>query len=293
MLLPWRKARKSVGARVGLQLDASGATLAQMGSDGKARVVRTACERTQWREATESLAKELGLSKGTAVTLVLPPEAYSLLLIEPPDVPFAEIKEAVRWRIRELLSFPAEEAVIDVFPFPEDAQRGRKTVFVVAAHRPGLAERIEAIGPSRLVLRAIDITELSIRNLLEGAGTAPLAVLQATDGVGTITLLRGERVYLSRRIELKDLTADRTIDQALLQLQRSLDYFESQLGQGLASAVVVALPLEAEADWIKRLQEMLPVPVHALSQWVETSFGLVGVPSAAAGALGGAMRAAS
>ena len=292
MLLPWRKPAQGASARAGLQLDAQGVTLATVDALGAARVTRIDCDRAQWRPGIESLVRDAGLAKGARTTLVLPPDAYSLLLIEPPDVPLAEVKEALRWRIRELLSFPAEEAAIDVFPFPEDAQRGRRMVFVVAAHRPELIERIEALRPTRLALAAIDIAELSLRNLVERAGDVPLAVLQTVDGVGTITLLRGDRVYLSRRIDLQDLSAERSIDQALLQLQRSLDYFESQLGQGLASAVLIALPADIEARWLQRLQEMLPLPVQRLAQWVESVVGFSGMPATAAGALGAALRAA-
>ena len=292
MLLPWRKSTRQPPGRVGLQLDGEGATLATLDKAGQPRVVHARCAPGVWQTTIETLARDLGVAKAARATLVLPPEAYNLLLIEPPDVPAAEMKEALRWRARELLSFPADEAVIDLFPFPDDAQRGRRTVFVVAAHRPGLSARVEAVRGTRLQLAAIDITELSVRNLVERGGDAPLAVLQAVDGVGTITLLRGDRVYLSRRIELKDLSADRTVDHALLQLQRSLDYFESQLGQGLASAVLVALPSQSEANWMQRLQEMLPLPVHILSDWVANAVGFGGIPSAAAGAVGAALRTA-
>ena len=292
-MLKWRKPAPTPAVRAGLQMDGQGVTLATVDEGRVARVGRVACGREGWRQGVDLLCRQLGVAKAAPVALVLPPDAYNLLLIEPPDVPDGEMKEAVRWRNRELLSFPAEEAAIDVFRFPEDAQRGRRTVFVAAAHRTALSERIAAVLPTRLQVVAIDITELSVRNLTELAGAAPLAILQAADGVGAITLVRGGDVYLSRRIELSELDAERTIDQALLQLQRSLDYFENQLGQGLASGVLVALPAEVESAWMRRLQEMLPLPVHALSRWVEQTLGFRDIPSTTAAALGGALRAPS
>ena len=235
--------------------------------------------------------RDLGLPKGTPANLVLPPDSYALLLLDPPDVPPSEMREAVRWRVRELVPFSVDDAVLDLFAFPEDAAKGRKTCFVAVAERRTLQPRVEAFRDSRLVLRSIDISELALRNLIPDDCDEPIAVLYAQGHIGLIALFKAGRLFLSRRLEVRDLGDDRTVDQVLLQLQRSMDYFDSQLGQGLVNTVLSCMPPEFERDGIRRLQEMLPFPVHRLGDWLEQRGGGL-IQSSVAAATGGARRRA-
>ena len=41
--------------------------------------------------------------------------SYALLLVEAPDVPATELRAAIRWRVKDLIDFHIDDAVIDVF----------------------------------------------------------------------------------------------------------------------------------------------------------------------------------
>src|SRR5688572_10296179 len=58
------------------------------------------------------LAKELGFERYRCST-VLPMGEYQLLLVDTPGVPAAELKTAVRWRIKDLLDYRIDEATVD------------------------------------------------------------------------------------------------------------------------------------------------------------------------------------
>lgn len=292
----------AAAASVGVQLSDDGISLAIDGrpagasggggqpapqSGDKASTV--SCHPADWRGQLDTLVRDLGLPKGTPANLVLPPDSYSLLLLEPPDVPPSELREAVRWRVRELVPFSVDDAVLDVFAFPEEAAKGRKTCFVAVAERRTLQPRVDAFRDGRLALRSIDITELALRNLIPDDCEEPIAVLYAQGQIGLIALIKSGRLFLSRRLEVRDLGDDRTVDQVLLQLQRSMDYFDSQLGQGVVNTVLSCMPAEFERDGIRRLQEMLPFPVHRLGEWLEPRGG-GRVQSSVAAATGGARR---
>ena len=60
-----------------------------------------------------------GIERAASFRLVLNPDEYQLHLVESPDVPDSELREAVRWRIRDLIDFPVDEAAIDVFDMPQ------------------------------------------------------------------------------------------------------------------------------------------------------------------------------
>ena len=295
-------------ASVGVQLSSDGVSIAinsgvsdagghrPSGSEasGHAAAARgqassVSCKPEAWHNQLDALARELGLAKGTPANLVLPPDAYALLLVEPPDVPPAELKEAIRGRVRELVSFNVDDAILDVFAFPEAAAKGRKTCFVAVAERRVLQPQVDAFRDSRLELRSIDITELALRNLIPDECEEPVALLYAHGQTGLIAVLKAARLFLSRRIELPSIPDDRSIDLVLLQLQRSMDYFDSQLGQGVVNTVLSCMPAEFERDGLRRLQEMLPFPVHRLGDWLEQRGGLR-VQNGLAAAAGAACR---
>ncbi|MDP1756630.1 MAG: hypothetical protein Q8L38_04170, partial [Pseudohongiella sp.] len=76
------------------------------------------------RESLARMVEEQGLANA-ACSCVLSPRDYNVYLVEAPQVEPDEISSAVRWKVKDLLDMPIEDAVIDVFPVPEEAFKGR------------------------------------------------------------------------------------------------------------------------------------------------------------------------
>ena len=200
-------------------------------------------------EVLRQRVEALGL-QGQPVNLLLSAADYQLLLVERPDVPPAELRAAVRWRIRELVNAPLDSLVVDAFALPDDAYRGRTPMAYCAvlarARMQALAEWVEGAG---LRLRSIDIAEMALRNLglLIAGESQNLAVLKLKAREGLICVQNGRDLYMARRIEhgLDNRGADSA--QLALEIQRSLDYFESQLGKGAVARLLV-LPVPAVGE---------------------------------------------
>jgi len=174
--------------------------------------------------------------KGAPAKALLAPGEYHLLQIEAPPVAATEMRQAAAWRVRELIDFPIDQAVIDTFEPPEATQRGTKRINVVVAHRAVVAERIQQIEDGGLTLDAIDIADLGqaqvSRRLPDDGGHALLA-LDETEGL--ITVYRDGELYLARSLDRGRAALandDGSLAEALLlEVQRSFDYFESSLSQ--------------------------------------------------------------
>lgn len=165
---------------------------------------------------------------------------YQLLSVEAPNVPIEERKTAVRWRLKDMLDFPVDQATIDVLDIPTDkASQGRgQNVFVIAARNSVIETRQNLFADAKLGLQIIDIPEMAQRNISalmepEGRGLAMLSF--GADG-GLLTVTFNGELYLSRRI---DVTLDQLLDsdherkhahydKITLELQRSLDHFDRQ-----------------------------------------------------------------
>ena len=244
----------------GLSISSSGIAVAQIVRDDSRTPVLKACQFVATDEAgrAEALGKlidDLGLT-GSQCVNVLQPDTHSLLLIEAPDVQPAELKAAVRWRIKDLINFHIDDAVIDVFEVPDQGAPGRaRLMYAVAARAAQIGEQVELVNDSELNLDVVDIPELALRNIsaLLDEDIRGMAMLYFTDEGGVITLTHQGALYLSRNLDvgMRDLAvADEAmrmaaLDKVVLEVQRSLDYYESHFGQGGISQLVIA-PLSSE-----------------------------------------------
>lgn len=180
--------------------------------------------------------KELGLQKAPC-RAVLKRGSYQFLLVEAPKVPAEELNEALRWRIKDLLNFPVDSAVIDAFLLPEDSARGgARMAYVAAAETPVVQTVVDAIASAQLDLQSIDVAELSLRNLAIRASDSSrsLAIVHLVPGGGALQVLRNQQLYLSRQLDLNyggGLLDDLPEEALTLELQRSLDYYERQMRQ--------------------------------------------------------------
>ena len=207
---------------------------------------------------------------GTRCSALLSPGAYQLLLVEAPDVEPVELRAAIRWRVKDLIDFHIDDAVIDVFDIPGQSRGRTRQMYAVAARASKVKECADRIASTGLELEAIDIEELALRNLTallpeDARGTA---LLWFGDDYGLILFTRGGELFLSRRIETGAIQlfsaaqeGDPTsgefgehlselLDQITLEIQRSLDYYDSRFAQPPVHGLVIA-PTAPELPFIK------------------------------------------
>lgn len=190
----------------------------------------------------------LGRSRCNAV---LPLGEYQLLLTEAPDVPPAELRAAMRWRIRELIDFHVDDAVIDVFDAPSGGAGSAQSQMYVVVARSALVERlVSELQDAKLDLQAIDIPELALRNV---AAQLPedrngLAMLYFGRDRGLIILTRQSELYLARTLDTgySQLAGagpeegERLVQSLALEVQRSVDYYDRHFMQAPVSNLVLA-----------------------------------------------------
>lgn len=239
------------GSAVGVAFAADGAVAAHVVRGGRDRAPRLgACD---WLPASdgEGLRRSMadwvarnGVGGADGVGVLAGGE-YQVLQIEAPPVPAAEVRRAAAWRVRDLIDFPVEQAVIDVFDPPDTARRGQPNVNVVVAHRATVADRIGQLEDAGIALGVIDIPELAQRNastfLPESRGGHALLALGDADGL--VTVFRDGEQFLARTLDTGRsalaVDPDGAAQALVLEVQRSFDYFESALSQPPLGALYV------------------------------------------------------
>lgn len=228
--------RSHGGRRVFLEIRPDG--IAWATSAGEAAFIE--CSSARREQELAAAVDEHGWA-GARATLVLPLDQYQVFQLERPEgVEQSELGDALKWKLKDFLDFSPSDAVSDVFPFPEDASRGRgDLVNVVAARKSLVRDLVDLVNASGLELFSIDIAELALSHLVArlDENQRGAALVHMRGRYGQMVVGKGSTLYLSRRLDvsvddLHDASQQENAVQSLaLEMQRSLDYYESQLGQ--------------------------------------------------------------
>lgn len=234
--------------------------------------------------------------------LVLHQNDYQLLLVEAPDVPEEEVRSAIRWKIKDLIAIKLESAAIDIFFLPQDGNRStKKMVYVVVSDTQKLKQLVDMVNGSGLKLAAIDIPEMAIRNIAqlksaEQMSERGVAVARILPGGGTISLYRQGNLYLSRQFKLDysgGLLDDLPTDTLALEIQRSLDYYERQMGLAPPALLYICGENISEDKITTDFTRSISTPTKHLTLHQELALGdetEESIIQLCVGALGGAFR---
>src|SRR5262245_12667757 len=154
------KRGRSTGSQIGVFVTPEGVAAAQIVPAAPGRKPRLESCIYETRADGDPFARVMSrLAARRASTIsVLDPRGYQLLLVEAPDVPAEELRAAVRWRIKDLIDFHVDDAVIDVFEMPRHARGGtNRMMYAVTAKAEFVREQIELVESAGLTLDVIDI----------------------------------------------------------------------------------------------------------------------------------------
>ncbi len=222
--------------------------------------------------AIKTLVTDLGLTKQYC-SLLLAQGEYQLLQIEKPNVPANEMKQAVSWKIKDMIDYPVEQATIDVIDIPTDPSNNNRQsyVYAVAAKNELIGDYIKRfIEFSDSGLEVIDIPELAQRNVakfLEQEGRG-LAMLSINSNGGLLTFTAGGELYHARHIDIdtKSMQSDDSarkssvFERLSLEVQRSLDNFERQFPYITINRLVLA-PFMGREDFYDYLKAYLYIQI--------------------------------
>lgn len=201
------------------------------------------------------------------INLLLADSLYQLLLSDVPDVPEEEIESAIEFKAADLIKYDIEDAALDVIQLPSEAYRGRmKMAFIVATQKQPLREWSMTLVQKGIRIDTIDVEHTQLRNLaVHLQNFSETGIFYIENSRGRLVLnFQGEMV-LSRTFDsgLSTLTSESTIQDGeleltqsdsgqddiqletlVLEMRRSFDYYESQLGLGAVSEVQLLCPPE-------------------------------------------------
>ncbi len=273
---------------------------------------------TDVKESSETLLKMVQSFPATQFSCnsVIDKNHYELLLIPPPNVEPGELRQSVKWLIKDKLAYHVDDAIIDVFEIPGQQSSRAKLIYVVAAQKREIELRAKQLKNSGLDIASVDIYELAQRNIakLFEQDKDGIVMLRLHEQSSLLTITCNGVLYLTRTIDfgaqhikailplsftdsassdtesaaedsnkeielfLDDENDDKEkhpasilndqakliLDDVILEIQRSLDYYVSHFNQRQVKKIVFS-PMDQEIPGaIEYVNEMLGIEAEFL-----------------------------
>ncbi|HAI47665.1 MAG TPA: hypothetical protein DCM50_13380 [Stenotrophomonas sp.] len=152
------KTKKSKPAgMLGIEAGPQGIALAQVVRVPSARPLLPYCEHLEGSADAQAALLEQTVSEralqGLPANVLLHPSEYQMFLLEAPEVPPQELRDAMRWRIKDMISQSLDDVVIDCFAAGPNSTTLPMKVF--ASVRMGIKPEINALAT--LMVLAVSI----------------------------------------------------------------------------------------------------------------------------------------
>lgn len=268
-----------------IALNERGAYIVQVKRSGK-QIQVLLCEYVPLEKVAppelSKLIKELRLGSMQFTTLLAYDE-YQILMVDAPNVPPEELKTAIRFRIKDSLTYKVEDATVDVLQIPESKTSGNhpQSLYAVAASNETVQRYISLFEKAKLNLSVIDIPEMAQRNIaaLFEQEARGLIMLTFNERGGLLTFTCQGELYLSRHLEitagqLQDANENlrqQYFERVELEVQRSLDYFDRQFRQVSLNRILVCAPEKTRLTELLAHSLGLPVEKLELTQVMDIS----------------------
>ncbi len=252
-------------------------TQVQTGKKAPGRILRSEFVEADGQEAQVEALKTWvqsnSLQKTPCVCLVANDDC-DVYQVEKPEVEDSEMIQAVSWKIKDLINYDIGNAVVDSYPMPESSKNKQQQVGVVAAREAVVRNYIDSIKASALALNALDIHELVRANLqvVQQCRERSLALLTLTRESGLLSVYHDTDLYISRefmigtdQLGLATSEDESVFDALLLELQRSLDYFESYYGMGSVTNLRIFPQLKVTEKMAMYLQNLSNFDIEFVS----------------------------
>jgi type IV pilus assembly protein PilM len=196
-------------------------------------------------ETVKSLYREIGLQPGK-VRLTVSGSGVFIRQITIPSMPKAELKEAVRWEIKEYLPFPVESAQIDFFILHEFIEDNVKKLDVIVV-----------ACPKNLIDRTLSIAE--------GAGLKPVHLDICPFAIWNAMLISGQ-LAKEEVIALIDLGDEKTVihlfRNGVLQFTREI----TPAGEDITRAIMEGIVSDKEPRLIYERAEKIKQEMDIFSK---------------------------
>ncbi|TMP05617.1 MSHA biogenesis protein MshI [Pseudoalteromonas sp. S3178] len=217
------------------------------------------------------------------VNLVIPHYFYQIVQMDKPNLSDEEIIQSLPWTTKDLVDIAPENIVADFIDYPITLPMQSSKMNVFITNKLQLLPFIDSFEHTKSVLRAMTSEEMILVTLFGSHKEAHMLIVQHLGHEPRILIIRDGQLLLARRLNgflgISDKDQNQVLVEALgLEIQRSMDFFESQLKQPPIRSIQLqcddlsSLALRAGLAEFLQVKVVDFVPTIELSKHLEPNF---------------------
>lgn len=205
---------------------------------------------------------------------------YQILQIDKPAVAESELAQALQWSVKEQV--PGEEdLILDYFDYPASFTTATK-LNVVAIAKKEIVDICRGMGQAGLKLENIGIEELATCDLVPESDDAVITLFQEAGGQVCLNIVKQNKLFFSRRLRgyenLSSFSPEELQmgvgDTLSVEIQRSMDYFESQLRQAPIKKILISLDSPHQDELAALIAQLTVLSVEAFKPAINMADGM-------------------
>lgn len=210
--------------------------------------------------------------EGTNCVLVIPPEKVESVQVEMSELPKVDIQASLPWKLKELIPIPPQDMLCDYIEMDIQPFGQQPKAQVMATSRNYIEHIIKPFHKANMPILAITTEQFVLAKMQVLEDVAQLVFVQHKDMAGILLILKNKRICFARKIRGTDAVIGMSAeeideygaDMIAIEIQRSIDYYESQLKQPPIKDVLLAVASENEALIAQSLNTNLPVKTRII-----------------------------
>ena len=236
ILSHFRFHRNNTQHKYAVYFSAGSVSLVQVAAGQISQCITVSYQAELWQPALRAVLAKL--TAGSYLHLILAPEFYQLVQLDKPALNDVELLQALPWQVKDLVTIPAEDMITDYIDLPGYNTQQAK-INVVVARQSWLRQVVHCVSQADIQLSSIQPEEWLAHHLIPASRQPCMLIIHQPEQEVLLQIVQDGQLYFSRRtrslsklhlLRVDDLQGD-MVERLLLELQRSMDYFESQLKQ--------------------------------------------------------------
>lgn len=198
---------------------------------------------------------------GCQVAVVLDASHYQLIPLDKPKLPPEEIPQALPWLLKDLSTIAPDNMQLDYLDIPGNPNQPR--INIVVSPKLALQQLCAQLHKHKLQPTLIAPQEWLSMELVEATGPTRLLLIQHAGQPMLVQVIREGQLCFSRHLRGFDQFCDTPVEQLqyglldnlLLEVQRSMDFIESQLKLPPVREIVLLMAHPALAEVISLFKQ--------------------------------------
>lgn len=220
-----------------------------------------------WQDQLKKFVAESELAN-TPCHIAFSTTKYQLLQLDKPQVENNELRQALTWAVKDQIQ-TSEDMVIDFTELPAQPS-GTNKINVVAMPTQEIEAICQSVNDANLQLVSIGVAELATCDLVDVSEDAVMTLVQQSGFDMCLNIVKNGQLYFSRRLRGYENLSSFNLQEIQMgvsenlsiEIQRSMDYFESQLRQAPVKKILLGIESDVIEEFAELMKQQTFMPVE-------------------------------